>query len=267
MMNSSIKQKCGKKLAVQKHFTGELSSSESAQLKIHLQKCIECKQHLASLEEKQQKFHNLHPFGLFLDAAKVRSTPWYITLYQAFQKPALRPLYAMVLIFCIALPVYINYFNNSSGIRTKGQETISYVFRHDSAIYEGDNSDTFQANDEIQILYTATSSKYISLFSIDAEGYLSFYHPEINSLWSSIEVKSKNKNEHYPCSILLDDSPGNELVIAVFTSKPLLVETVKKKVGKIVSKKPINLHEIKKNVEARDLFKKGNVQTLILNKR
>ncbi len=267
MMNSNINHKRTKKLTVEKYFTGELGPSESAELELHLKDCVECKEHLSSLEENKRQFHGAHPFGSFLDAVKERSTPWYMKLFESLFQPALRPVYALMLIICVALPVYFNYINNQAGIRTKGVETISFAYRRDGIINKGNTDDTFRANDEIQILYTSTSSRYLSLFSIDTKGSISFYHPEINSKWCSIEVDNINKQEHYPSSIVLDDTPGNELVVAVFTAKPVYVETVEQKIGKILDKNSANLNDVKKKIESRNPFKKGNVKTLMLNKK
>lgn len=266
-MNSNIEHKSPNKLTVEKYFTGELNNSESAELESHLQDCRECSEYFVSLEENKRQFHGAHPFGSFLDAVQERSTPWYKKVLEILWQPALRPALAMVLVVGIALPVYFNYVNNQTDIRFKAPDTITFVYRRDGIIKRGTNSDTFRANDEIQILYATSKARYITLFSVDSRDRISFYHPDSNSEWCSIEVGSKSKQEQYPSSITLDDTPGNELIVAIFSPKPLSVEKVEQKVKKVLDSEAGNLTDVKQEVESGNLFKKSRVKTIMLNKR
>jgi hypothetical protein len=265
MMNSNTNCKKTKKLTLEKYFTGELASPEAAELESHVQGCTECNAYMESLEERKRRFHGAYPFGTFIDAVKERSTPWYMKIVERINQPVLRPVYAMVLLLCIALPLYISY-NNQPQIRMKGRDDISFLYRRNGVVNEGDIKDTFHADDEIQILYTSTASQYITLFSIDTEREISFYHPDYSSRWCSIATGA-GAGQHYPSSIVLDSTPGQELIVAVFTRKPVSTESIERRVDRIINKEPLDLSGMKKHIESDRFVKNGKAVTLMLNKR
>ncbi len=250
---------------IEKYFTGELESSDSDELESHIQSCSECREYYESLKERKRQFHCIHPFGSFIDAVKQRSTHFYIRLFDTIMQPALRPVYAMVLVIFIAVPFYISY-KSRDRVRMKGGEDISFIYRRNGTVHKSYETEFFYENDEIQVVYTSPDTQYISLLSIDSRGNLSFYHPDIKSRWSSIKT-GIGAGLYYPGSIVLDDTPGKELIIAVFTPKPVLTETVKSKADKLLNNKSAGLIHVKKQIDSGQFIKEGKTLTLMLNKR
>lgn len=269
-MNLNIEHKKTDKLLIEKYFTGELNEAESGKVQQHVQNCTVCKQYYEELAAENNCFLENRPFNAFINSLvqdKI-SEPWYKPLLSFSLQPALRPLYALILIIGIAVPFYVFYAPDdiSPSIRNKGAEQLSFIYRRDGNVYEGTVNDTFQTQDEIQIIYNSLKKQYISLFSIDSKGKISFYFPENTSRWCSIKTE-KGPAIHYPLGIVLDNTPGHELIIALMTKKRIKVREVQDWISNHKKEQSINLLELEKQLLTNPLEKKGKILTLLLNKR
>jgi hypothetical protein len=112
---------------------------------------------------------------------------------------------------------------------------LSFLVKRNGHAQEGNLHSEYGTGDIIQVLYNSDGGEHLTLFSLDTRGLLSFYHnPEAE--FCSIKTK-KGTRIHYPGSILLDNSPGHELIVALFTSKPQKEKTVRQWVAKIQKSK------------------------------
>jgi hypothetical protein len=105
-------------------------------------------------------------------------------------------------------------------VRFKGAPTLSFLYERDGIVREGTLDLHFRANDRIQILYSLLRQRYAALLSIDCRGTVSFYHPDHTAETCSVIAEPGNRLS-FPGSIVLDDTPGTELVIVLFSDAAL----------------------------------------------
>lgn len=82
--------------------------------------------------------------------------------------------------------------------------------------------------DRLQLAYDAGDHEYVALVGIDGSGAASVYYPE------SGEVMALRKEQKgaFPFSLTLDNTPGNETLVAVFAEEPLPMRRIEDAVRK-----------------------------------
>ncbi len=267
MKNSNTDLRHPGKFLLQKYWVGELDKETSSLYDEHIEQCPQCKETVDHLKRQQQNFHRRYPYGVFHSATVEKKESWTKKAIGAVLAPAMRPVFSMMLLLFLATPVIIYYqYSRGPDIRMKGEESLSFLLRRNETIRKGDVSETFLAGDEIQIVYTATAAPYIALFSVDEAGTVSLYHPDLTCKWCSIPAE-KGAQKYYPTSIVLDESSGQELIVALFTKKPLEVNNLNKSLSKYVHKKPVDLGLLKKNLELQKVISQATVKTITLTKQ
>ena len=159
------------KLDIELYFAEELSRrcffSES-----HLQQCPVCHDYLQTLRRERNEFLADHPFSE-LKIEKSQS-PWFQKLLDILTRPALYPVYGLLLIVAITVPVL--FFGNraqiSDEIRYKGTAGLTFFFQRDGVIHEGDKRKHYWGGDQIQILTITKSS--LQPLSVSTPGQISF---------------------------------------------------------------------------------------------
>jgi hypothetical protein len=222
-----------KRLAIELFTTGELNASETEELKAHLSDCSVCHDYLGTLTQQREVFLKAHPYQSAFKSASNNPVP---NALQWLWGPALRPVLAPALGLCILglclLPFLTRQEHSSpSEIIYKSASALSFLVKRNGEAMEGNPHSEYSAGDIIQVLYNSGGREYLTLFSLDTRGNLSFYHnPEAE--YCSIKTK-KGTRLHYPGSILLDNSPGHELIVALFTAKPRKEKAIRQWVAKI----------------------------------
>lgn len=264
-MNSNIKKIQKNKLLIEKYFTYELDSSETAEAETLIKNNSDYKKYLEFLNNKKQQFHLAHPFGSFLDAAEKHKSNFFYTLFSPFIQPALRPVFIVLILLVIGFPFYISFNKTNQTIRMKGTEEIGFICRRNGIILEKSKASSFMENDEIQVIYTTTDSLYLSIFSIDIKEIISFYHPDRTDRWCSIKT-GIGAGQYYPASIVLDSSSGQELIVALFTKLPVKSKYIKQQVEKFTQGKESDIKKLRTELISGKVFKGNKVLTLLLNK-
>ncbi|MBN2035229.1 MAG: zf-HC2 domain-containing protein [Chitinispirillaceae bacterium] len=265
---------CGR-LAVERYATGELEGQALREFEAHLASCGSCSSYYARLSKERREFLRVHPFSeMRAIGATVKSGElWYERLLDLFPMPVLRPVLIPACVVLLVAIVIIPFTGRmdlftikNDAIRYKGAiEPLSYIYKRKGAIYEQSPQDTFFAGDRIQIFYGSRTEQYCALFSVDAKGTLSFYHPEARSSVCSIRT-GVGARLAYPVSIELDSLPGRELVVALFSEKPLDQGTVRQWVASFGQEK-IDLSVMERSLKQNLPFGAGPVATLMLEKR
>lgn len=268
-MTSNIKSNNISKLQIEKYFTGELGSDQQELIKTHLQDCSRCRNYLTALEENHKEFHQVHSFNALIEPLKITPQNGLNKYLKMLQQPIFRPVFITLLVLCISLPLFRTLVHDPSKFRYKGGEQISFIYQRNDMIFPGSITDTFQRNDEIQIIYNSSKYQYLALFSIDSKGTVSFYQPLDNNKqteWVSVEI-NKGSKVHFPSSIILDESPGYELIIASFTNKPLREKQIRHWLGQYQSTEALLLPDLEKKLSGTSVTPKGKTVTLLLKKR
>lgn len=224
-------------LQVERYVCRDLSEAESMVVKAHIDTCSACAAHMQQLEQQHQSFLALHPFAKFTNAhAPLVSSRRFHCNWSRLFAPSFIPVYSMLIIALIVLPRLLPQ-NNSVVVRFKGQETISCLVMRKGSIQKNSPDFTYQAGDRVQVTYSSGPSRYLALLSVDVSGTVSFYQPNETSDTCSIPIQGKT-GKLFPTSIILDNSPGSELVIALFSQTPLLTSSVAAWVDQCLSANP-----------------------------
>jgi hypothetical protein len=255
------------KLLLERYSAGEVDNDESLRIKEHCKSCAECAGYLETLKADKREFLAAHPFPL---ARKVilpnRRQPWRASFFDAARRPAWAPAYALIAVILMVSPiVYFRAVHHpaTEDITFKGRgEAISFLVKRNGNISVCTTLDTLLPGDEIQALYSLTKPKFMSLLSVDSYGAVSWYHPDQKSRFCSIPAKP-GRNQNYPAGILLDDSKGRELVVALFSDSPLQTGTVSAWVTQAIKKTNTNLSLLGQELDAtKDTIKAYPLMTL-----
>jgi hypothetical protein len=219
-----MNEKCSK-LGLEQYFTGELDEQQAQEIKQHLADCTECSAYIAGLETEKADFLHRHPFASFTRAhAPVKTIPWYRQFVRSAFRPALIPVYGALVVTVVLLPMINRETNRlSPDVRFKGRNPVSFLYRRDGTVNQGSTTMKFRTGDNIQVVFSIEKDRYVSLLSVDSLGRISFYHPDQQSAFCSIHASAGQK-QSFPGSIVLDDTPGSELVIVLFSEKPVSVK-------------------------------------------
>jgi len=261
---------CIRRLAIEQYSAGELTGPAAAALEEHLKSCQSCRAYSVKLKKEHEEFLRVHPFEEFLTAGvtEKRGERWYDSLKATLSFPALRPVLvpAAVLLVAVAVVPFIARLGNKQAgndIRYKGPEALSYIYKRDGVVHKSASHDLFRGGDQVQIFYSSASDRYLSLFSIDSKGIVSFYQPDPRSALCSISA-GKGSTIAYPKSIELDSTQGAELVVAVFSDEPFDTNQIKAWVAGL--KTAGDMVMLEKAIKNNPPSAKSTVQTLLLKK-
>jgi hypothetical protein len=256
---------CGR-LQLERYVCGELETKHADEIKKHLEDCNDCSKIVTKLEIERAAFLQKHPFATFTRAhAPLVQLPWYRRISKTVTRPSLFPVYG-VLIVTIAIAPYIYKSHNSADqiVRFKGKNTISYIYKRNGVTRQGTASEKFSAGDRLQILYSSSKQHYMSLLSVDTHGTISFYHPDNKSSTCCIPIATGSE-QTYPASIELDETPGAELIIALFSDAPLSTQTVSSWVKKKIASDH-DLARLPAVLSASSQEMNAEISTLLLKK-
>lgn len=222
--------KAPRQLDIDSYIVGELGPEATRSLLTHMERCEVCNNHLESLRAQKSEFLGRHPYHSFAGIQTDEPLPWFTRLLQPLMLPALRPMVAIILIAFILVPVY--YLNKESvsdnipNIAYKGASAISFLCRRQGTVYQGDALTNFMSGDEIQLLITLNTPSHVSVLSIDQQGIVSFYDPEPAGTLCSVKMP-EGQNQPFASSVILDQTPGGELIITLISDLPMAREPVK----------------------------------------
>ena len=216
-----------RRLDIERYIGGELTTEQADELLSHCDSCSDCGSYLAQLQAERTDFLHKHPFSSFTRAhAPLVALPWYRTISIGTLRPVLATAGVALLVTLTVLPL-MNGRNRRSPepVRFKGAPSLTFIYQREGATSQGSVSMRFRAGDRIQVTCPPVHYSFVSLFSVDTRGTVSFYHPDYQAPYCSIPLTGGGPTV-FPGSIELDDSPGAELVIALFSKDKLLTRAV-----------------------------------------
>jgi hypothetical protein len=105
--------------------------------------------------------------------------------------------------------------------RTKGGEPFELYIRHGNAVRKASDRERVHAGDQLQFAYSATADGYVAVLSRDGGGMASIYFPGAgNTAWPA----RAGQNQMLPESTILDETPGQELIYALFCARRVELE-------------------------------------------
>lgn len=220
------------RVQVERYFLGEAVAEEKSAILRHMDGCAECRGHLATLENDKRVYLIEHPFREFaarhLDGALSEGKAGLRRSPVRRWLPAFAGLAA-----CLALVPVVMRYNETvavvaetgeNGVRTKGGTLLEYYVKRGETVTPGSAADSYRSGDELQFVYAAAGHPYVTLASIDARGHVSLYKAEGGGSLSL--AAGPEGKQPLPFAVTLDDSPGAEFFVMIFSPGPLAGEAV-----------------------------------------
>jgi hypothetical protein len=225
------------RIQVDRYFLGETGPEEKRAARAHIDGCPDCRGRLATLENERRTYLMQHPFREF--AAK------HLPQGEAKPRPAFgsRWMPAMAgLAACLVLVPVVWRANLGtevanvavSDIRTKGTTLLEYYVKRGGAVTPGSSAEGYRSGDELQFVCAADGHAWVTLASIDSRGHVSLYRapagetpaPE-GANEGPLSLPGLNgEKQSLPFAVTLDDAPGAELFVMIFSAAPLTGEAV-----------------------------------------
>ena len=257
------------RFSIDRYLAGELNENEARLIKEHMEGCEICSQYYQNLKKLDEEFLGRYPFSLF-ENTNLDTNDSFVNrnnfFGQSLSRPLLVPAFVFLLMIVVITPLMvIKQGNVDDHVTFKGKHVLSFLCKRDGIVRKGELSETYYCNDQIQIIYNSSKEQYITLFSIDSKGTVSFYHSDRSSDDCSI-VTPVGSGLTYPGSIVLDSVPGYELIAAVFSKNPLKVSQIENWV-KDLKKNYTDMHELQQQLENASFGRSTTVATLLLKKK
>jgi len=263
-----------RRLDIERLFAGEMDEINSGELKEHLAGCAVCGSYHESLRREREQFLKMHPFTA---AGKIRNIyfkPEPLSgkirrFIESATRPALIPAYGFILILAIITPVLLSRMTagrqDADTVTYKGGRILSFICDRDGQVHEGDPSALYYAGDKIQILYNSDKDRFLTLFSVDNGGSVSFYQPDPKDRNCSI-ASGKGASLTYPSSIRLDSALGAELIIALFTPGPVAADEIRAWIEPFVNAPAADIKTILVKIRKHPFSPETIMASLILRK-
>lgn len=197
--------------AVLEAFSAGEDPGETA--KRHIDACPNCAPYVAALRGGSEAFLRARPPEQFLrkldrraEATRKRRRWWL----------ALLPTAALAALVLVLLPIVDG--TNGGGVLVKG-DPFKVVFRRGEASPQVVSADArLRPGDALRFSYDAPSDGYLLILNLDGTGQASVFYPPEGTRSAPI---ARGATDFLPGSIVLDEAPGPEWLVAVFSQKPL----------------------------------------------
>ncbi len=281
------------RVLVERYALGEGGLELRQATRRHVDACAACRGLLTALETERRDYLTLHPFREFsarhLDGH--RPVGKAVLEGHAFLPrwvPALAGLATCLLILPLVqhrlLNAYSDAFPNGAsdvdptGIRGKGVSSsqgpgvMEYFFKRDGQVRPGGPGEAYRSGDELQFVYAGGGYAYVSLVSIDSRGAVSLYREagatsaETSIENSAVSVKAKNERpQPLPFGVTLDDSPGSEFFVMVFSAAPIEAPVLQHWLEDAYTKSQNGLEGLSKSTLTPPV-PKARIKTLLMRK-
>lgn len=207
-----------------------LSSSsdafESERWQAHTNECQECAKRLQAMREHKERFAAELPLAAIsaatLERLERRTSSWW-----SWQR--LVPTVAGMVAAAAALVLVLRPVGDDEiPVRLKGAPSFSVYVKRGEVVFEGDRGGTYLPGDRLQFSYSAHEPQYVAVLDIESTGRVTVFVPSSGA--SPVRV-SKGREKMLPGSIELDDSLGQEQLLAVFCPSAFDLEAVMKKLA------------------------------------
>jgi hypothetical protein len=204
-------------LQIERYETGICSNEERERIGAHCRECAECDQQFRDLDEHRYEYLFRQPFSSF--ESKLPK------FHESRRKTAVYGIIYAASVLIAALFVYSPHLfpdgKSQEGIRLKSPDELQFVFESGDERGAGDTSRIYSDGDVLQFLYTNPEYPYLALISVDSQGLPTFFNSSDSTDESASIPIDSGVAIPYPYSIVLDDTEGSELFVAVFSKKNL----------------------------------------------
>lgn len=217
-MNNSIEPpvrgpRCPAPVALEALSTGAPDAAVSA----HLPHCAPCRHYVEALAEARDAYVKSHPTDQFLRKLERREAQPKQAPKRAWWWSALGGLAVATAAVVLAV-VVIPSGGTGDGVTIKGDEFRVVARRGDQPPQVVADDARLRAGDALRFQYSAPEPGHLLVLNLDGTGKASVFHPFGGEASAPIAEASTDFIEG---SVQLDDSPGPEWIVAVYSTKPL----------------------------------------------
>lgn len=204
-----------------------LSAGEAAPeaVRAHVEGCTGCSGQLAALTSGREAFLRARPPELFLRQLERRAAA-------APRRRWLRPLLAACVPVLLVLLI-VPRLGEENGVRMKGDAFRVVVSRGGGAPELLAPDAQVHPGDALRFAYEAPEAGHLLVLELDGRGAASVFHPYGSATSAPLAA---GQREFLPGSVVLDDAPGPEWLLAVFSPRPLeaapLLEALRAQAGR-----------------------------------
>jgi hypothetical protein len=205
-----------------------LDAKESNEAKAHLDDCTMCKERWRELNEDKKQFEQF-VFARTLPKIEERVAKQSLLSRFTWQRwvPALG-LAAAAAVAVMVMPRHEGDNGDTSGqteddiyVGYKGNSPRFEVFaKRDTNTFQVKAGSQLKAKDRIRFVVNPAGAKYVLIASRDAKGAFTVYHP-YGATESAPVDPSQPHHLELPNAVELDETPGLERLVAVFSDAPV----------------------------------------------
>ena len=218
--------------ALLRHHQGDLPAEQAAKVEAHAAECVLCASRLETLGKGAQRFHNERPFAVLEAALRNRRDGQGASesLVRSRRAPGwLLPTFFVGLAAAAAVFVVLRVSAelplapvDSPRERMKTSLSLAFDVERDGAPVPGDAAALYRKGDRIQLRYSAPTAVNAVIVSLDGRGEVSVFHDDAG-LGLRLEAGA---GRPLPTSLVLDDAPTAERIVACFSESPLATSAV-----------------------------------------
>jgi len=218
-------ESCPTAWSLQRHALDELKGEEWETVASHVAQCERCRQELTTLDNEREAFLADRPFA----AAEADISEGAVFLPEDPEIEVRRPLWAWArgamaaLVACAAAAVVATLLV-TAGVgespaldRLKGMTDLQAALLRDGKVVHVEPGLVARPGDEIQFRVDTADFGHVIVLGVDGTGEVSVYQPQDGG--DSVAVEPGAGRTLDP-AFRLDDAPGPEVYVALFTAEP-----------------------------------------------
>jgi hypothetical protein len=136
---------------------------------------------------------------------------------------ALAPALAVALVLAVPGRLGLPVPSGHDAYGIKGAATLRVFALRDGAVSQVSSGEALAAGDQLRFQIEPAGARYVLIVSVDAQGTVGVYLPFEGTESAVVDGGGTFLS---PDSVILDATPGPERVFALFSAKPIRVDTV-----------------------------------------
>ena len=200
---------------------GELEPDRERAALEHLANCQHCSARREHLGRERARFLDRAP--KFVPSAQPAPTSSVKQRRSAWLGGALA--LAAVLALTLGKLVRNPDVSEGGGTRSKGPAHLSFFVSRGGQVFEGLPGQAVAPGDQLRFAVTSSKKAYVAVFSLDAAGTASTYHPTTGATATGMTASSQHALDS---AVELDGVLGKELLFGVFCDAPFPVEPLRR---------------------------------------
>ena len=220
---------CLSHLQLARFQTDDMSAPEARAVQEHLDGCEKCRSLLTEMTANAAEYSAREAVHLeqltarlteqpTASDADIRERPWMrrVAVFSGLAAAA-----AAIVVFAFVFEFGPDAPDGDPSIAFKGSTALEVTAARDGETFAVKDGTHLRAGDAVRFTLTADRPGYVTVFSVDGKGMVSPFYPAaaLSVDAAPLEMPSAGK-QVLPGSIILDDAPGPERFVALFSDRP-----------------------------------------------